>query len=183
MKKCAVCGLCAAVLLLALVPGCLGKEEDEPLKRSTQTKESEKSQKAMEALAEPEAVETQADEYGLVAMTASVKIPDYSLYFSECWEEASQEAGDEAEFEEKLFALAEERTRSGDVEWTTREVTVNLSMLDGEKEEWSEEELAEAARREAFEQEMEEFALELMEEVLSQSVDVETYADGGEGEQ
>ena len=56
-------------------------------------------------------------------------------------------------------------------------------MLDGEKEEWSEEELAEAARREAFEQEMEEFALELMEEVLSQSVDVEAYADGGEGEQ
>ena len=46
-----------------------------------------------------------------------------------------------------------------------------------------EEELAEAARREAFEQEMEEFALELMEEVLSQSVDVEAYADGGEGEQ
>ena len=82
-----------------------------------------------------------------------------------------------------LCALAEERTRSGDVEWTTREVTVNLSMLDGEKEEWSEEELAEAARREAFEQEMEEFALELMEEVLSQSVDVEAYADGGEGEQ
>ena len=96
---------------------------------------------------------------------------------------AEAETFDLAEFEEKLFALAEERTRSGDVEWTTREVTVNLSMLDGEKEEWSEEELAEAARREAFEQEMEEFALELMEEVLSQSVDVEAYADGGEGEQ
>ena len=31
----------------------------------------------------------ETDEYGLVEMMASVKIPDYSQYFSQCWEEAA----------------------------------------------------------------------------------------------
>ena len=79
MKKCVVGAVCAAVLLaLVLVPEYRkGKESASPV-RSTQTKDSEKSQRAMEALAKSETLETQTDEYGLVEMTASVKIPDYS---------------------------------------------------------------------------------------------------------
>ena len=181
MKIYAVYVVCAAaVLALLSVCGCLGKEEDGPLTRSTQTEDSAKSQRAMEALAQPEVVETQADEYGLVELTASVKIPDYSLYFSQCWEEAAEWAKDEADFERRLFALAEEKAGGEEIQWTTREVLVDLSLADEEKKEWSGEELKEIARREAFEQEMREFALELVDEMAGRSIDWEAYAGAGE---
>lgn len=183
MKKIVVGAVCAAavlVLVLAAVPAFREGRDTSVLVRSTQTKDSEKSQRAMEALAEPEALETRADEYGLVEMTASVRIPDYSQYFSQCWEEAAKEAKDEADFEKRLFALTEERTREGDVQWTTREVSVNLSLADEEKKAWKDEELEELARREAFEQEMREFALELVGGVIGQSTDWEALGQAGE---
>ncbi len=184
MKKCVVGVVCAAVLLaLVLVPEYRkGKESASPV-RSTQTKDSEKSQRAMEALAKSETLETQTDEYGLVEMTASVKIPDYSHYFSQCWEEAARGAKDEADFERRLFSLAEEKLQDGEVQWTTREVSVNLSLKDAAKKTWKDEELEELAAGEAFEQEMREFALEIMGDVISEYTNWETLAQTGEEEQ
>ena len=57
---------------------------------------------------------------------------------------------------------------------------VDLSLADEEKKEWSGEELKEIARREAFEQEMREFALELVDEMAGRSIDWEAYAGAGE---
>lgn len=165
----------ALALTAAVTAGCV-KAEKTPERRSTQTEESEKSQKAMEALAVPEDLELEEDEYGLLELTAKVRIPDYSWYFSENWEEAAAGAKDEKEFEVRLFQMAEETVSGGDVQWEEREITVSLSLADEARkaEDWSQEELEELARQEAFQKELGEFALSLMGDWMSEETDWET---------
>ena len=82
---------------------------------------------------------------------------------------------DAAAFEARLFALAAEAVEREAVDsasYLTREVMVDLSVLDisREKEDWTDKELERLARQAAFEAELEEFALDIMGEYLTGTV-------------
>ncbi len=139
--------------------------------RSYQTKKSQNYQKEMEKKAKIENWKIEADEYGLLELTAQVKFPDYSQVFADNLAEALKNSGNEAEFDEELFRLASEAGE--DISFVTHEIKINLSLLDENKtkEDWSEEIIADLLSREAFSREMQDFAMSLVE--LYMSIDEE----------
>lgn len=137
-----------------------------------------KIQEKLEEYAKVESVSVHEDDYGLLETTARVEIPEYSAIFAEYLEEVSETAKDENDFEKKLFALTEKKVKEAMKEettdefgWVSHEVMVELSLLDDEKEEWSEEELESLARRAAFEKELENFALDIVQAYMADKVD------------
>ncbi len=162
--------------VMAFLPFGGGKGET----RTTQTSDSRKYQKEMEQLAETGTIQIQEDDYGLLTLTVPVKIPDYSAYFSDFWEEASIEVKDEKEFEKKLFRMTADAVKAeppAESQLVTRQIVVELSMIDGSKgkDDWSQADLEELARREAFEEEMREFAMELVGSYLGYTTDWDGY--------
>lgn len=142
--------------------------------RTTQTKESRKSEEQMMEFISVESMNVREQEYGFLELAAECQLPDYSEYFKRYQQEAS--AGtDAAAFEARLFALAAEAVEREAVDsasYLTREVMVDLSVLDisREKEDWTDKELEKLARQAAFEAELEEFALDIMGEYLTGTV-------------
>lgn len=142
--------------------------------RTTQTKESRKSEEEMMEFIFVESMNVREQEYGFLELAAECQLPDYSEYFKRYQQEASAET-DAAAFEARLFALAAEAVEREAVDsasYLTREVTVDLSVLDisREKEDWTDKELEKLARQAAFEAELEEFALDIMGEYLTGTV-------------
>ena len=72
----------------------------------------------------------------------------------------------------RLRREAVEREAVDSASYLTREVTVDLSVLDisREKEDWTDKELERLAQKAAFEAELEEFALDIMGEYLTGTV-------------
>lgn len=146
------------------IPGVLGSLEKS---HSYQTKNSKNYQKEMEKLAVAESWRIEADEYGILQLTAQVKIPDYSQAFEDNLAEALKNSDDEAEFDEELFRLASEAKE--ELPFVTHEIQMNLSLLDEKKakEDWTEREITKLLAGEAFHREMQDFAMKLTELYLS----------------
>lgn len=168
------------VLLVAVGAGCIllsrPKEKEEKKVRTTQTKESRKSEEYMETFILMETLDVRETDQGSLELSASVKLPDYSSYFEKYESEAAEEGGDEAAFEKKLFALTAEAVKADAAEtadfqasYIVREIVVDLLALDDSKcaADWTKKELEAAAKQKAFEAEMEEFALDIMGNFLS----------------
>ena len=123
--------------------------------RTTQTKESRKSEEQMMEFISVESMNVREQEYGFLELAAECQLPDYSEYF-------------------KRYQAAEavEREAVDSASYLTREVMVDLSVLDisREKEDWTDKELERLARQAAFEAELEEFALDIMGEYLTGTV-------------
>ena len=160
--------------------------------RTTQTRDSRKSEKKLKELIFIENMEIRETKYGLLELSGTGRFPDFSVYFEEHNEEAA-ETGDEREYEKLLFALtAEDLTgeEKASDSYVTRELTINLSVVDVHrgKDEWKEQELKELLRQAAFDSELEEFALNLVGDYLSGSTDweaekaIRSEDAGGEGE-
>ncbi len=135
--------------------------------RSYQTKKSQSYQNEMEQLAVVESWKIEVDEYELLQMTAQVKLPDYSQAFADSLAEALKNSDDEAEFDEELFRLASEA--KGALPFAIHEIQMNLSLLDEKKtkEDWTEKEITKLLAGEAFQREMQDFAMKLTELYLS----------------
>lgn len=115
-------------------------------------------------LTERIAVENCAVENG-TQLTATVAMPDYSAYMDGCFEEAARTAKNESDFEKKLYTLVLEAADGADAD-CTREVTLDLSALDADKAaaDWTQAELDSAAKKAAFDAEVEEFCFALLAE-------------------
>lgn len=166
------------------IPG-IGEKEGV---RTTQTTESRKSEKKLMELIAVEDLEIREEAYGILKLSGTCSFPDFSVYFEKNNEEAAG-AENAAEYEKQLFALTEkdlkdgkktqaagkENTGNGQVPYVTRELTVNLSVIDVSrgKDGWKEKELEELLKQAAFDSELEEFAFELVGDYLSLTTDWE----------
>lgn len=146
--------------------------------RTTQTISSKRSEKRLMEFISIEDMEIGETEYGFLELSAVCKLPDYSAYFEQYKEDAA-EKGDAAAFEKRLFARTAEAlkadNRKASVPYVTRELVVDLSAVDISrgKDEWKEKELEALLRQAAFEEELEEFAMDIMSDYLSQTIDWE----------
>ncbi len=164
--------------------------------RTTQTRDSKKSEKKLKELISIEDIKIRETEYGLLELSGTGRFPDFSVYFEEHNKEAA-ETGDAMEYEKRLLALTAEDLKGekkaskkdsgkggadgpegaedSSVPYVTRKLTVDLSAVDGSrgKDEWKDKELEELLRQAAFDSELEEFALKLMGDYLSRSTDWE----------
>lgn len=171
--------LLGVLLFLGMKGRPNGGSESAAKSRSYQTKKSKSYQKEMEQMAKPESWEIKTDEGGLLELTARVQLPDYSRAFEDSLAEALKNSDDEAEFDEELFRLAAEARE--ELPYVTHELRINLSLLNEKKakEDWTEQEIAELLAGEAFNREMQDFAMELVELYMSIGEDEESAAEAG----
>lgn len=94
-------------------------------------------------------------------LTATVSMPDYSAYMLQFVEEAEENAKDEEDFGDQLYALVDAAATEAEKN-CTREVAVSLSEADANKTDWSEAELTELVQEAALQSELEEFCIELL---------------------
>lgn len=162
-----------------------GGEDNEEV-RSTQTKKSKQSEEQLKERITAKNLSIAVDEYGLLKLSAQAEMPDFSAYFANCLETAEAEAKDAYAFEELLFSQTEAALAdAGTASYITQEVTVNLTAEDGTKtkDDWTDEELMALAKQSAFEDELAEFAADILGDYLSRSTNWEAVKAGLEDEE
>lgn len=138
-------GLC--LILLVAVCGC--------------NKTEAKTDELLDSMIELSTVESlQCSEEKI--LVAGVTLPDYSVYLSEVLEEAGEQLETAPDFEYELLSYVNAKV-SGECEMTEREITVDLDMLDSEQVDFTDDELYNIAKETAFNAEIEEFCVEIIE--------------------
>lgn len=157
-------------------------EEDSDMQMSRTKKSMEYQEELAEAVSVDKGTVSE-DEYGEQMLTAVVTMPDYSALFHLCREGAEADAKDFKEFEERLLELARdyEKTEAADgIETITQEICIfplDSGVLLNSDESLSEEALRLIAR-EAVEEELREFAMDIMMEYTLQEMEFSGEAEG-----
>lgn len=87
-----------------------------------------------------------------------VELPDYSQILLSVYSEVEHQSSDPESFEQELFAAVLTQTGQSS-ELVAYDLEINLDDYDPDKENWSEEELNELAQKVAFNEELEQFAI------------------------
>lgn len=92
-------------------------------------------------------------------LKAKLQLPDYSVIFESCYKKVENETKDEPNFEKKLFEIVSKEAKQTK-KMIVKDILINLSIIDPEKEEWTQDELIEIASERVFYDEVEEFCMD-----------------------
>lgn len=157
MKKLRIAAIAAAALAVLCAAGC-GGGGGEPAMTEYNSPNDDK----LVALVQAGSGGSIEEENGMLYAEVAVRVPDFEALMEKHHEEAEQAASDGEDYERRLYELV---YNDPDVEDTEMEfITVDLSAIDPEKTDWTEDEIRELAKQAAFDEAAESFAMQQIQE-------------------